>query len=70
MLAFSPSAVCVLTLPVHPGNVLAVHGYDFQIIEMDNMSLTFCENYPDEFPMSDTFRILGMMMLKIVENQV
>lgn len=34
------------------------------------MSLRFCENYPDEFPMSDTFRILGMMMLKIVEMQV
>lgn len=60
----------VLPTDIYLGNVLCVQGYQFRITEMDNMSLKFCENYPDEFPMSDTFRILGLMMLKIVEMQI
>jgi hypothetical protein len=37
---------------------------------MDNMSLKFCENYPDEFPMMDTFKVIGSMVLKVMDMQL
>ncbi len=52
------------------GNVISFHGNEFQIIEMDNMSLKFCENYPDEFPMMDTFKVIGSMVLKVMDMQL
>jgi hypothetical protein len=39
-----------------------------QIIEMDNLSLKFCETFPDEFPLSDTFKIISRIMHKTVEQ--
>lgn len=52
------------------GNVLCVNGTTFQITEMDNVSLKFCESYPDEFPMFDLARILvdSMLFDKIVRQ--
>jgi hypothetical protein len=41
-----------------------------QIKEMDNMSLEFCEHFPDEFPMMDTFKIIGDLMQQIVERRI
>lgn len=55
---------------IYLGNVIALNGCQFQIIDMDNMSLKFCESYPDEFPMSDTFLIVGNMMLQVAELQL
>mmetsp|Transcript_10981 Transcript_10981/g.17895 ORF Transcript_10981/g.17895 Transcript_10981/m.17895 type:complete len:906 (+) Transcript_10981:76-2793(+) len=52
------------------GNVVSVNGHEFQIIEMDNMSLDFCEHYPDEFPMMDTFKIIGSLMQVIVDRKL
>jgi hypothetical protein len=66
----SDTARPLIPTDIYLGGVIVVNGYQFRITEMDNMSLKFCENYPDEFPMSDTFRILGLMMLKIVELQI
>jgi hypothetical protein len=37
---------------------------------MDNMSLEFCEHFPDEFPMMDTFKIIGDLMQQIVERRI
>ncbi len=34
------------------------------------MSLKFCENYPDEFPMMDTFKVIGSMVLKVMDMQL
>eukprot|EP01031_Cornospumella_fuschlensis_P027637 gene27637-33375_t len=59
----------LLPTDIYLGNVVCVNGNQFRIFEMDNMSLKFCENYPDEFPMSDTFRIVGLIMLRVVEQQ-
>lgn len=50
--------------------MISFHGNEFQIIEMDNMSLQFCENYPNEFPMMDTFKIIESMMLKVMDMQI
>ena len=55
---------------IYLGNVISFHGSEFQIVEMDNHSLLFCENYPAEFPMCDTFKIIGNMMFKILEMRV
>lgn len=55
---------------IYLGNVISFNGNDFQIIEMDNMSLEFCEHFPDEFPMMDTFKIIGDMMQQIVDRRI
>lgn len=34
------------------------------------MSLEFCEHYPDEFPMMDTFKIIADLMQQIVERNI
>lgn len=34
------------------------------------MSLEFCEHFPDEFPMMDTFKIIGDLMQQIVERRI
>jgi len=61
--------------PFHPndiylGAVIYLNGSQFQIIEMDNLSLAFCESYPHEFPLMDTFRIIGTMMVRILAHRV
>lgn len=50
------------------GNVLSINKVEMQIIEMDGASLKFCEQHPDEFPMSDTFEILMKILDKVIEN--
>lgn len=55
---------------IYLGNVLAVNNFLFQIVEMDNLSLKFCESYPDEFPYSDTFRIVSEIMAKVLDNRI
>ena len=52
------------------GNIIYLNGSQFQITEMDNMSLAFCETYPEEFPLMDTFRIIGTMMVRIINQRV
>jgi hypothetical protein len=55
---------------IYLGNILAVNNFLFQIVEMDNLSLKFCESYPDEFPYSDTFRIVSEILSKVLANHV
>ncbi len=52
------------------GNVICLNGTMFQIIEIDNISLNFCESYPEEFPLSDTQRILTQLLQKCISNRV
>eukprot|EP00595_Chromulina_sp_UTEXLB2642_P000719 CAMPEP_0196761390 /NCGR_PEP_ID=MMETSP1095-20130614/609_1 /TAXON_ID=96789 ORGANISM="Chromulina nebulosa, Strain UTEXLB2642" /NCGR_SAMPLE_ID=MMETSP1095 /ASSEMBLY_ACC=CAM_ASM_000446 /LENGTH=826 /DNA_ID=CAMNT_0042110867 /DNA_START=24 /DNA_END=2505 /DNA_ORIENTATION=- len=42
---------------IYLGNVISLNGIELKIVEMDNLSLKFCETYPDEFPMFDPFLI-------------
>eukprot|EP01038_Epipyxis_sp_PR26KG_P008512 gene8512-11507_t len=49
------------------GNVVNFNGFQLQIVEMDNLSLRFCESLPDEFPLNDTFKIIGKLMDKTVQ---
>ena len=52
------------------GNIICVNGLEFQIIEMDNMSLLFCEAFPDEFPMFDTFKIVHTLVQKAIASRI
>jgi hypothetical protein len=52
------------------GNVICVNGTMFQIVEIDNVSLNFCESYPEEFPMSDIQRVLLIVLNKCVESRL
>ena len=52
------------------GNVFCINGTEMQIVEMDNLSLRFCESYPDEFPMFDTFHIVQQVIDKVVFSQI
>jgi hypothetical protein len=49
---------------IYLGNHISMNGCRFHIIEMDNMSMRFCETYPDEFPMSDLMRITTIVLDK------
>lgn len=42
---------------IYLGNVISLNGNEMKILEMDNLSMKFCETYPDEFPMFDPFHI-------------
>lgn len=55
---------------IYLGNVISFHGNDMRIVEMDNMSLRFCETYPEDFPMSDTFKIIERLIANMVEKKV
>ena len=52
------------------GNVFSINGNEMRIIEMDNMSLRFCESYPMEFPMFDSFAIVRSLLQKVVSMQI
>jgi hypothetical protein len=53
-----PPARNVLASDIFLGNILCINGTTFQIIEMDNVSMKFCESYPEEFPFFDFERVL------------
>ena len=55
---------------IYLGNVIGVHGVEFRIIEMDRMTLKFCEAYPDEFPLFDTFSIVKRMLSLVVNKKI
>lgn len=52
------------------GNEISLIGVKMRIIEMDNMTLRFCENYPDEFPMMDTFKIVNGLVSKVLNQRI
>lgn len=52
---------------IYLGNVISINGNEMRIIEMDNLSIRFCETYPDEFPMFDTYQIVQGLIEKIGE---
>jgi DUF1126 PH-like domain len=47
------------------GNVFCVNGQEMQIVYMDNSTLQYCENNSNEFPLSDTFKIMYGMAEQI-----
>ena len=55
---------------VYLGNIIAVHGMEYRIIEMDRMTLKFCEAFPDEFPLFDTFTIVKRMLSLVVDRKI
>ncbi len=59
-----------LATDIYLGNVISVNGLEFQIFEMDEMSLDFCEGFPEEFPMFDVFNIVGGLLHKVVYYQL
>ena len=52
------------------GNVFAINGHEMRIVMMDNMSLRFCESYPDEFPMFDTYAIVQKLISKVIKMKI
>jgi len=58
----------IIAQDIYFGNILAFNGKEFQIIEMDSMSLQYCENSPQDFPFMDTFQIIGNL-LNVVTNR-
>lgn len=50
---------------IYLGNVISFNGNEMQIVEMDNVSLQFCESYPEEFPMFDALNIVRKLMQKV-----
>ena len=55
---------------IYLGNVISLNGCEMQIIEMDNMSVRFCESYPDEFPYFDTFKIIHFITNVFAQKKV
>lgn len=52
------------------GNTLHLNGNEFLIVELDNLTLKFCETYPDEFPSSNTSRIVESLLKKIMNSNL
>ena len=52
------------------GNVFCINGNEMRIMEMDNMSLRFCESYPMEFPMFDIVAIIRSLLDKVISQQL
>lgn len=55
---------------IYLGNVISFNGNNMKIIEMDNLSLKFCETYPDEFPFFDTFAICSKLIDYITSQRI
>jgi hypothetical protein len=53
---------------IYLGNIISLNGCEMQVTEMDNLSLRFCETYPDEFPLFDTFKIIHFVT-KVFEKR-
>lgn len=51
---------------IYLGNIILLNGYEMQIVEMDDMSVRFCEENSDEFPFFDTFAIINNLMDKVM----
>jgi hypothetical protein len=56
-----------LATDIYLGNVIMLNGYEMQIVEMDDMSVRFCEENSDEFPFFDTFAIINNLMDKVLD---
>ena len=52
---------------IYLGNVVQANGLEFRIIEMDELSVDFCESCPDEFPFFDAFQIASGILHKVVQ---
>lgn len=55
---------------IYLGNVLCVNTVEFRITEMDNLSVRFCEGYPDIYPLFDTFTVTRRVLAKVVRGEV
>jgi len=66
----SPTPRKFIPQDIYLGNVVCINGHEMRIIEMDSMSVAFCEAYPDEFPLFDTFTVMRAVLNKIVQRSV
>lgn len=55
---------------IYLGNILAFNGKEFQVIEMDSISLQYCENSPHDFPFMDTFRIISDLLTVVMNMKL
>ena len=55
---------------IYFGNVVAINGYLFRIIELDVRSQKIFESEPDKFPMSDSLRFLSSILNVLVQDKI
>lgn len=55
---------------IYLGNVISVNGCDFTIKEMDEMSVDFCESFPEEFPLFDVHNVVGGLVYRVSSNKL
>ena len=41
-----------------------INGTELRVIEMDNMSLSLCEQYPADFPLMDFDRVIKKVLVR------
>lgn len=55
---------------IYIGNIISVNGHEMQITEMDNLSVRFCESYPEDFPMYDAIQVMSSRVIPhLVSNR-
>jgi hypothetical protein len=55
---------------IYLGNILGVNGSMYQVIEMDDLSIRFCEENCDEFPYFDTLAIIQHVIGKVLAKRI
>lgn len=55
---------------IYLGGILTVNSFVLKIVEMDKMSLNFCESYPNEYPFSDINQILKKLLFVLMKQQL
>jgi hypothetical protein len=55
---------------IYLGNVISVNGCEFSIKEMDEMSVDFCESFPEEFPLFDAHNVVGGLVYKVSSEKL
>jgi hypothetical protein len=55
---------------IYLGNILGVNGSIYQVIEMDDLSIRFCEENSDEFPYFDSLAIIQHVIGKVLVKRI
>eukprot|EP00602_Paraphysomonas_sp_CaronLab_P009435 CAMPEP_0185029576 /NCGR_PEP_ID=MMETSP1103-20130426/15967_1 /TAXON_ID=36769 /ORGANISM="Paraphysomonas bandaiensis, Strain Caron Lab Isolate" /LENGTH=814 /DNA_ID=CAMNT_0027564377 /DNA_START=27 /DNA_END=2471 /DNA_ORIENTATION=- len=48
------------------GNTFRINGYEMRVTEMDDMSVNFCKEYPEDYPFFDIYAIIQKLMRKML----
>ena len=52
------------------GNVISINGYEMRVVNIDASTSKFCELYPQEFPYFDSYRIVSLMLDKVIYSKL